>query len=94
MSDYSAKIVEIERVAKGIRRRVLEHSIANNGGYMSQACSSAELLSSLYAGILNFAPVRLNLPQGVAVVNVDFTDALERLAFEIRLVKTDVKVVK
>ena len=45
-------------------------------------------------GILNFAPVRLNLPQGVAVVNVDFTDALERLAFEIRLVKTDVKVVK
>lgn len=45
-------------------------------------------------GILNFAPVRLNLPHGVAVVNVDFTDALERLAFEIRLVKTDVKVVK
>jgi transketolase len=57
MSDYSEKIVEIERVAKGIRRRVLEHSIANNGGYMSQACSSAELLSSLYAGILNFATV-------------------------------------
>lgn len=36
-------------------------------------------------GILNFAPVRLHLPKGVAMVNVDFTDALEQLAFEIRL---------
>jgi transketolase len=57
MSNYSEKLVEIERIAKGIRRRVLEHSIANNGGYMSQACSSAELLASLYGAILNFAPL-------------------------------------
>ena len=57
MNDHPAEIKEIERIAKGIRRRVLEHSIANNGGYMSQACSSAELLGSLYGAILNFAPV-------------------------------------
>lgn len=50
-------IREIEDIAQGIRRRVLQHSIKNNGGYMSQACSSAELLATLYRGILNFAPV-------------------------------------
>ncbi len=44
-------------------------------------------------GILNFAPIRLDLPKGIAVVNVDFTDALEQLAFEIRLSITDGKSV-
>lgn len=57
MSNNSAQIAQIEKIAKGIRRRVLQHSIANNGGYMSQACSSAELLSCLYGGVLNFAPL-------------------------------------
>lgn len=50
-------VKRIEAIANGIRRRVLQHSIANNGGYMSQACSSAELLSCLYGGVLNFAPL-------------------------------------
>jgi len=45
-------------------------------------------------GILNFAPKRLDLPSGIAVVNVDFTDALEQLAFEIRLSNNDIKVMK
>lgn len=34
--------------AAGIRRRVLEHCLRNEGGYLSQACSSAEILSTLY----------------------------------------------
>lgn len=37
-----------EDVALGIRRRVFEHSIRNNGGYLSQACSAAEQLAWLY----------------------------------------------
>ena len=37
-----------EDIALGIRRRVFEHSIRNNGGYLSQACSSAEQLAWLY----------------------------------------------
>ena len=41
------------RVASGIRRRVLEHTINNNGGYLSQACSSAETLAALYVKIMN-----------------------------------------
>jgi transketolase len=41
------------RIADGIRRAVLEHTVANDGGYMSQACSSAEILAVLYRKFLN-----------------------------------------
>jgi transketolase len=41
------------RVARGVRRRVLEHTLAANGGYLSQACSSAELLATLYTRIMH-----------------------------------------
>ncbi len=44
---------EVKRVAYGIRRRVLEHTIKNNGGYLSQACSSAEIISTLYTKVMN-----------------------------------------
>ena len=37
-----------EEVALGIRRRVFEHAIRNNGGYLSQACSVAEQRALLY----------------------------------------------
>ncbi len=37
-----------DEVALGVRRRVFEHSIRNNGGYMSQACSAAEQIAWLY----------------------------------------------
>ncbi|MDR3336950.1 MAG: hypothetical protein LBT16_07070 [Treponema sp.] len=39
-------------VAQGIRRRVLAHTIAHNGGYLSQACSSAEIFAVLYRNVL------------------------------------------
>ncbi len=42
-----------EEVALGIRRRVFEHSMRNNGGYLSQACSAAEQLAFLYNEALN-----------------------------------------
>ena len=45
-------LAEMERIAKGIRMRVLAHTLSNNGGYMSQACSAAELLAAMYGGIL------------------------------------------
>jgi transketolase len=51
-----SELSTIQSVAQGIRQRVLAHTLANNGGYMSQACSSAELLASLYSGLLNLAP--------------------------------------
>ena len=39
--------VECQKISRGIRERVLEHTI-NHGGYLSQACSSAEIFSILY----------------------------------------------
>jgi transketolase len=48
---------EVKRVARGIRRRVLEHTVASNGGYLSQACSAAEILAALYIKIMNIGTV-------------------------------------
>jgi len=49
-------IDDVQRVAQGIRRRVLDHTIKNNGGYLSQACSSAEALATLYVRVMNLGP--------------------------------------
>ncbi len=43
-------------VAAAIRRRVLEHVLRNGEGYLSQACSAAELLATLYTGLLRLNP--------------------------------------
>ncbi|MDR2169158.1 MAG: hypothetical protein LBP59_03355 [Planctomycetaceae bacterium] len=45
----------IKRMAYGIRRRALAHTILRNGGYLSQACSSAEIFASLYGKILRLS---------------------------------------
>jgi transketolase len=52
---------EVKRVAAGIRRRVLEHTIRNNGGYLSQACSSAEILATLYVKVMNLGTIEVPL---------------------------------
>ncbi|MEJ6395881.1 thiamine pyrophosphate-dependent enzyme [Gymnodinialimonas sp. 2305UL16-5] len=55
---------QTEDVALGIRRRVFEHSIRNNGGYLSQACSAAEQLAWLYNEELNLgAPTLPMIPK-------------------------------
>ncbi len=52
---------DVRRVAAGIRRRVLEHTIRNNGGYLSQACSSAEILATLYVKVMHIGQIRTPL---------------------------------
>jgi transketolase len=42
----------VRRMAHGIRRRVLEHTVRQGGGYLSQACSAAEILAALYGRLL------------------------------------------
>ncbi len=62
MSRAAESVVETDwqpkarRVAQGIRRRVLEHTVKNNGGYLSQACSSAEILATLYTRVMKLGP--------------------------------------
>jgi transketolase len=47
---------ETKRVADGIRRRVTAFTLKNGGGYLSQACSSAEILATLYTRVMNLGP--------------------------------------
>lgn len=47
----------IEKTANNIRKRVLEHTVKNNGGYLSQACSAAEIIAALYSGLVKMAPL-------------------------------------
>ncbi len=53
---------ETAKIADRIRLRVLDHTLKNNGGYMSQACSSADTLAALYTQIMN-----LNESEGPSV---------------------------
>lgn len=48
----------VDEVAAGIRQRVLEHVLRQGEGYLSQACSSAEILAMLYTRAM-----RLSLPE-------------------------------
>lgn len=50
-------LTRMAEIAQGIRRRVLEHTVRNNGGYMSQACSAAELLAACYGGAIRLTEV-------------------------------------
>ena len=59
------QLSEIARVAQGIRQRVLAHTLNNNGGYMSQACSAAELLATLYTGLVNLPKVPVPMQPGL-----------------------------
>lgn len=47
---------QTRRVARNVRRYVLEFTIKNNGGYLSQACSSAEILATLYTEVMKLGP--------------------------------------
>ncbi|MCG6942554.1 MAG: transketolase [Thiohalocapsa sp.] len=50
--DAPATAVDVRRVADAVRRRVLAYTLKNNGGYLSQACSSAEILATLYLRVM------------------------------------------
>jgi transketolase len=49
---------ETRRMAAGIRQRVLAHTLARDGGYLSQACSAAEILAVLYRRVLKLCPLK------------------------------------
>ncbi|MBE7211659.1 MAG: transketolase [Gluconacetobacter diazotrophicus] len=46
---------DCQAIADGIRRRVLGHTVTH-GGYLSQACSSAEILGLLYGAAMRLGP--------------------------------------
>jgi transketolase len=76
-------IEKIASIAHGIRHRVLEHTVKNNGGYLSQACSSAEILACLYTNLVNLSPLPAPLePRDfVNVPSKNFTDYITGAEF-------------
>ncbi|HWR60469.1 MAG TPA: 1-deoxy-D-xylulose-5-phosphate synthase N-terminal domain-containing protein, partial [Clostridia bacterium] len=55
MSDISWQ-ANVNRMAHGIRKRVLGLTLEKGGCYLSQALSSAEILATLYGKIMNMGP--------------------------------------
>ncbi len=57
-------VERIEQIAAGVRRRVFEHTLKHNGGYLSQALSASEIFAALYAGGMRLAPCKRPLKPG------------------------------
>lgn len=53
--------IHAQQVADNIRIRVFGYVMKNNGGYLSQACSSAETFAALYTHIMNLGPSTASL---------------------------------
>lgn len=58
MSEFDQRWAgEVDRIARGIRLRVFAHTVQQRGGYLSQACSSGQILGALYHGLMNLPQV-------------------------------------
>jgi transketolase len=53
VSDTRDRQQEIADVALGIRRLAFQAAVANNGAYLGQACSAAEVLAVLHAEVMD-----------------------------------------
>ncbi len=67
-----------------VKERAIQIGIIAVPGEAAQETADA-LVHAGVAGILNFAPRRLDVGNRVSVVNVDFTVALEQVAFQVSL---------
>ena len=56
MPDKKYSNEEIARAATKVRKHILQLAIERGGCYLTQACSSAEMVTTLYMNILNFGP--------------------------------------
>ncbi len=52
---------DVLKVATNIRKRILGIALEKGGCYLTQACSSAEIVASMYMNILNIGPSQGNL---------------------------------
>jgi redox-sensing transcriptional repressor len=68
-----AKVVADERINLGII------AVPRDG---AQQVADALVAAGVH-GILNFAPRRIEVREGIGIVSVDFTVALEQLAFQV-----------
>lgn len=60
--NYSNENIQI--AANNIRKHVLKLTLERNGCYLSQACSAAEILATMYLGVLNISESKAPLIPG------------------------------
>ncbi|HEU4742507.1 MAG TPA: redox-sensing transcriptional repressor Rex [Meiothermus sp.] len=70
----------MEELPRAVAERHIEFGLIAVPGEMAQSVAD-RLVESGVKGILNFAPVVLEVPKDVAVENVDFLAGLSRLSF-------------
>lgn len=51
-----SSLIEIEKAARSIRKQILKIAIERGGCYLAQACSSADIVASLYLEIMDLNP--------------------------------------
>lgn len=56
MSKNKCSNEDIARASTNVRKRILKLAIERGGCYLAQACSSAEIVTSLYMNIMNIGP--------------------------------------
>ncbi|MCZ6835065.1 MAG: redox-sensing transcriptional repressor Rex [Planctomycetota bacterium] len=78
------KVKPMKDLAKLIREREVKLGIIAVPGEAAQDVAD-QLINAGVLGILNFAPVRLDVHDAVSVNSVDFSVALEQLAFQVSL---------
>ena len=90
MPDKNYSKAEIARAATNVRKHILKLAIERGGCYLTQACSSAEIVTSLYMNILNLgcpdaqpfpgvpSPTNMDYPKG-SLYNGEQTPDRDRL---------------
>lgn len=56
---------DVEKAAHNIRKNVLKLTLERNGCYLAQACSSAEILATLYMKVLHFSKSKAPMQPGL-----------------------------
>ena len=56
MAEKKYSTEEVQKVANQIRKQILGVALQTGGCYLAQACSSAEIIASLYTKVMNLGP--------------------------------------
>jgi redox-sensing transcriptional repressor len=78
------RIQAMADLSRTVRERAIEIGIVAVPADAAQAVTD-RLIDAGVTGILNFAPVRLEVHDRVSIISVDFSVSLEQLAFQVSL---------
>lgn len=84
----SVRIHHARRLREVVRRKRVDLAILTVPAEAAQACAD-RLARAGIKGILNFSPVTLQVPEGMAIRQVDLAAFLEQLSFQVSSAKLD-----